>query len=382
MANRNPDPSRALDASRRKLFFRRRISLLVWVGVLLVAVPLYIRQEAGLTVTGFAQETRYSIASERGGRLRRIEVGLNQEVSRGQIVASLADDEARLQLQEARAELDRLSNELGRARALGDFDAAGRQADQQVNLLRFAQDASAAHIGYLAALTDLAEDRITVQGLELNLGRTRHLQAGEMVSTAALEDDRIEFEALTERIVRQEAAVEAMLSTYRNAQGRYQEFLANHVVDAPDPELLLKPLESGLKIQETRIEMVSLAISKCVLRAPSPGRVAKIFHRSGEVVAAGQPVMSILDPLSAGIVAYLPEHRILDLEQDVEVRVRRVADPRLSFVSSIACLGSSVEPLPLRLDPLAETPGWGRAVFIPIPGSLTAVPGEAFEVSF
>lgn len=375
-------PSNNLTPRRLKLRLRRLTPLLVWVGVLLVATPLYFRQVGGGTITGFAREVRYSVASETAGRVNRLEVKLNQEVVAGQIVASLETNEVLLQLREARAELDRLAHELGRERAMWELDAAGQQVDQQTNLRRFARDASNAHIDYLTSLADLVENRIQLQGLEINLGRTRELEEQEMASVANLDDDRLAYEALRDKIAGQEKAVAAMFEAHRDADDRYQEFLAGFLLEVPDTELLLKPLESGLKIQEIRIEMVNLAISKCLLRAPASGRVAAIHHETGEVVAAGQPVLSILDPRTTGVVAYLPEHRILDLEPGTEVKLSRVADPRQSFISSVSSLGANVEQMPPRLDPLAAVPSWGLAVYVPLPDSQNAKPGEAFLISY
>ena len=271
---------------------------------------------------------------------------------------------------------------MGRERALWELDAAGQQVDQQTNLRRFARDASDAHIDYLAALADLAENRIEMQGLELTLGRTRQLEEQELTSVAALDNDRVAFDALSEKVAAQESALAAALTAHRDAENRYREFLDGFVLDVPDIELLLMPMKSSLEVQEIRIEMVNLEISKCVLRAPSGGRVVEIFHDTGEVVAAGQPVLSILEPQSTGVVAYIPEQRILDMEPGAMVKLRRVADPGQSFVSSIAAIGASVEQMPLRLDPLAAIPGWGLEVYIPLPGSWNVKPGEAFLISF
>lgn len=376
------EPLKNIIPRSRKLRLRRLTPLLVWIGVLLMAVPLYFRQSGGGTVTGFAQETRYSVASENAGRLARLEVTLNQDVTAGQIVAYFENDEILLQLREARAELERLSDELGREKAMWDLDAAGQQVDQQTNLRRFARDASDTHIEYLAALAVLAENRINLQSLEINLGRTRELEEQDLTSVADLDDDRLAYEALREKIAGQESTVAAMLTAHRKAEDRYQEFLVDYLLEVPETELLLKPLETGLKIQQIRIEMVSLTIRRCVLRAPSSGRVVEIFHQPGEVVGAGQAVLSVLDPRSTGVVAYLPEHRIMDLEPGTEVRLRRVADPGPGFVGSISGVGANVQQMPLRLNPLATAPSWGLAVYIPLPDSHDVKPGEAFRISF
>ena len=141
-------------------------------------------------------------------------------------------------------------------------------------------------------------------------------------------------------------------------------------------------MENAIKTQEIRIEMVDLEIVKRVLRAPADGRVVEICCLAGEVVAAGETVLSILEPRPTELVAYVPEHRVLDLKPGDEVKIRRVADPGRAFVSSIVSLGSSVERKPQRQEPSGLDPGWGIAVFIPLPVSLEIKPGEAFEISF
>ncbi|MBK7701787.1 MAG: biotin/lipoyl-binding protein [bacterium] len=133
-----PVPFRISTRDSLKCRLRRRAPLLVWLGVLAAALPLYLRQESGLTVTGVAEEIRYSVASESAGRLQRLAVTLNEDVSRGQIVAIFETDGLRLQLQAAQAELERLAHELVREQTRWEFDAAGQEAEQLTNLRRFA----------------------------------------------------------------------------------------------------------------------------------------------------------------------------------------------------------------------------------------------------
>lgn len=366
-ANRR-GPSRIPLQHRMKRRFRQLTPMLVWSVVLIATVGLYFRQVDGTSVTGFAREIRYSVAPETTGRLKGLEVLLNQEVNRGQIVASFEDKELLLILQEARTELNRLAFELG--------------VDQQTNLRRFARDAENAHIDYLEALSSLAEKRIELQGLELTLDRTRMLRENDATPLSTLDDDRIAFEAQSERIEIEETMVQAMQRAYQEADKRYHEFLNEYVMETPDIGLPLKSLENAIKVQEVRIEKANLAILRLVLRAPADGRVIEIYRRPGEVVVAGQPVVSIVEPRSTEMVAYLPEHRILDVETDTLVKLRRVAEPDRVYESWIAGVGSHLETLPVRLTPGAVAPDWGVAMYIPLPDSLAAIPGEAIEVFF
>ncbi len=367
---------------RMRRHIRRFTPLLVWTLVLIITIALQLRQVQGSSLTGYAEEIRYSVAAEAAGRLAMLEVDINQEVRLGQIIASFDSEELLLQLEECRIELDRLAGVLQRERALLEIDSLGRRIDREADLRRYARDVERAHIQYLDALADLGEDRIELQGLELTLNRTNRLQESDIATRATQEVDRVAFEALGERVVRSETMVEAMHAAYREAEVRYRLFQAELVAEAPDADLLLGPLESAIGIQEVRIERAILAIGKLVLRAPVAGHVEAILSRAGEMVAACQPVITILKSQSTDVVAFIPEHRILEYQPGTPVKIRRVADPNRVLISSIECLGAGVEKLPPRFEAQTSIPSWGLAVFIPLPDSIMAKPGEAFGISF
>ena len=373
-----------MDTTRRlmKRRLRRRAPALVWFLVLITTVALYVRQNTGIAVMGFAAETRYGVAPETAGRLQQLDVELDQNVSRGQIVAVVSNEDLLLQLREARLERERLAQELGREKALWDLDAAGLQVDQQTNLRRFARDVENTHFAYLDALADLAEGRVRLQGLELTFSRTKQLEVDGLTATATLDEDRVAFHALETWIDEQETRVDAMHAAYQESDARYRTFRDEFVTRLPDAGLLLDPLENAMKAQGVRIEMVNLAISGRVLRAPADGKVAEIFHQAGDVVSAGEPVLTIVEARATEVVAYLPEHRVLDVEPGTPVKIRRLADRHVVIESPVASLGSRVEPVPARLEPGAMIPSYGRAVHITLADSLAAVPGESFEVFF
>lgn len=367
---------------RLRLRMRRFAPLLVWVVIALSVIPLYIRQESTGSLTGFATEMRYSAAAEQGGRLKRMEVELNQDISCGQIIAAFENEAVILQLQAARGELERLIHELAREEALAGLGTAELQIGQKMNMRRFLQDASIAQVSYLVGLAEQAQDRITLQGLELALDRTQKLGQQELASVAAEDNDRIAFEALNAKIDKQEVALAASLACYQAAESRVQDYQDSHLAEPVDAELLTRPLKSAIEVQKIRIEEVNLAISHCVLRAPATGRIVKISRYPGEVVAAGESVVSILVPHTTELVAYLPEQQILDLQAGDSVQIRRRADSRHTFTSSVASLGSGLEPIPRRTAPLDAAPSWGLSIFITLPQSMDVKPGEAFEISF
>lgn len=366
----------------KRRYNRRMLPLIVWTVVLIFTSVLYLRRMDGIAVTGFAEEIRYSIAPQITGRLHRLEVRLNEDVASGQIVASFEDGDLLLQLQEAQAELHRMQFELERERALYQFKSAGQQVDQQTNMRRFARDVENAHVDYLDALASLTENRIELQGLELTLNRSRRLEENGLTPVATFDADRIAYDALKEKITVEESRTEALLETYRETDARYSRFLKEYMAETPEAELILKPYENAIMVQEIRIEQANLAVRSRILRSPVDGVVAEILRRPGEVVSSGQSVISILEPVSARVVAYIPEQSIFNLQPGERVKIVRVADPGCVFYSSITFLGGSVEQLPSRYTPGTMIPEWGLSVSISLPDSLMARPGEAFHLFF
>jgi HlyD family secretion protein len=119
--------------------------------------------------------------------------------------------------------------------------------------------------------------------------------------------------------------------------------------------------------------------------APAAAFVEKVFYRPGEVVAAGQPVVSLLPPANVKLVFFLPEPRLgaLQVGQTVAYACdgcRAGATARISFVASqveytppvIYSVGSRdklvirVEARPLD-QPLALHPGQPVDVSVALP---------------
>jgi len=383
----SPDVSRSdrirrLSRDRLKIRLRRSRPLLVWLLVLSVALVLYARREGGIVVAGVAEEIRYEVASTTDGRLDALHVIRNQAVTRGQMVASLDAEALRLELREARAELSRLTAELASETLLLAEDIEGRRLDRQVDLRRFARDVEGAHVDYLDALAGLAEDRIELQGLEIELERTSRLHESELTSADQYDEDRIACEALRASVAEQTDLVEALELGYEHARTRRDAQLSVYKEQSLELSALLEPHEYAIEVQGVRIEKVNLAINGRLLRAPADGIVTDVVARAGEVIAAGQPVVTIVEPCARKAIAYLPEDRVLDVQPGDEVRVRRVADRGRGLRSTVAALDAGLCSVPDRLVPSPGVASWGRAVYVALPSELAIRPGEALEVAF
>lgn len=360
----------------------RHRTLLVWLAALSAALVLYARRESGIYVVGYAAEIRYELTATSAGRLDDLYVSRNQEVTRGQLVASLNPEALLLELQEARLELRRIAGELGRETELLSSDASGERLARQTDLRRFARDVESAHVDFLEKLADLAEDRIELQGLELALERTRRLHAEELTSGEQFDVDRIACEALRAGVAERSDLVEILARRYANALARRDTLLDSQAARPPELAALLEPLEFAVDVQEVRIEKVNMALAGMQVRSPADGVVADVLRNPGEWVDAGQTIVSIVEQRSREVVAFLPEERCLDVTPGDEVQVRRIARRGRRLQVRVASLDAGLRLLPDRFQTANGPSLWGRAVCIPLPDDLAVKPGESFEVLF
>lgn len=353
---------------------RRHVPLLGWLLVLVAVAVLYGRQHSGLVLTGHAEVVRLDVAPEVGGRLSQLAVGLHEDVQAGQLLAMMDDTRHRLELRAARAELTRLSDELERDALRWRQEAAALLSDQR----RFQKDEASAIIDHLEVVADLAEARAELRGAEQVLARTEALVSQDLDAQQNLDTHRADRDALAARVTGLETQAGALGEARRAATARREAFVAQDSQAVTTPQ----PLRGAIEAQEARIELAATALSACVLVAPARGRVAAVNHQTGELVAAGAPVLTLTGTVRPQIVSYLPEGQLGRYRAGAVVAVRRLAAPGETMKGTLVSTDVGISPKPQRVLAVADIPEWGQAVVVALPDSVMVRPGEAFELVF
>lgn len=94
---------------------------------------------------------------------------------------------------------------------------------------------------------------------------------------------------------------------------------------------------TGAASADTRLARTR--VSDAVLRAPAAGRVERIFHRPGEIVGAGAPVLALLPPENMKVRFFAPEPMLARLKPGTRVAIdcdgcAKSLEGRVSFVAS------------------------------------------------
>ena len=143
------------------------------------------------------------------------------------------------------------------------------------------------------------------------------------------------------------------------------------------------PLLAAIAVQESKLRLTEADLSPRVVKAPIDGIVTTIFHRAGEAVNAGQPIVAIATLSPARIVGYLRVPLTTRPAVGMEVQVRTRGLHRDAGKAKVLEVGSHLESVPpTLLGPINfANIVQGLPVDISLPPNLTILPGELVDIT-
>jgi HlyD family secretion protein len=242
--------------------------------------------EGIVKTNGRLEATQVDVAAKYQGRLATLTVDEGDEVTAGQVVATISSPETEAQLRSAQAQVLKAKQALAEAIAL----IAQRKSD-----LDFTR-------------TDYDRAKILIQKQD--------------ISQQVVDLRRNKFEAA-------EAAYVA----------------ANAQRDEAD---------ASIKSAEADVERLQSILVDLVLVSPRSGRVQYRLARAGEVIGAGQRVLTILDLNDVYMTIYLPANEAAKLGLGDEARTIFDAVPQFVFPSTISFVATEAQFTPKSVETTEE----------------------------
>ncbi len=346
--------------SRR--YVQRFTPFAVWCAAIVGVLFLLPGAWRASAIVGVVEAQRTAVVVSVGGTLVAVTVDRHQRVEAGQVVGRLSDSDLRLRLAGARSALEGLRADLRQREAelthSVSIDDARRKLDVATELRRRTSEVEAARLDELETQAEIAEARVRLKGLEIEVGRQTTLEKQGIAADATLVRVRTDQDALEKRITELEGVLVERKARVASARQRQDEFVASDGVALP-LDTLLEPMRWRLKVQETELERIALDGARLDLLAPVGGKVETVNYTAGQWVAGGSTLLTIVDTSARRILAYVPEaaRDRLPLASDVRVVRDGCAGYRPSTVLSVS---PAVVPVPARLwrDPSREEWAW------------------------
>ena len=225
------------------------------VHAVLVAVLAFFGggDPAGAVYQGYAEGEYVLVASQVGGAVETVNVARGATAQRGQVLFTLEQGAERAALAQAQAQSARAEA------ALADLLKAKRQPEL---------DALVAQRGEAQAALQLAD---------LTFARDQKLLPSKAISQATLDGDRAALDQARARV----DAAEAALASGKLSVGR---------------DDAIRAAQADVAAARAALAQAQWRLDQKTLAAPAEGFVFDTLYRSGEYVAAGQPVVSLLPP--------------------------------------------------------------------------------------
>jgi len=263
-----------------------------------------------LKLTGTVETTTVAVSFKVGGRLKERLVDEGQQVTAGQIVARLEDDELQ---DEHRL---RMADQLAAQAALADLKAGSRREEIA---------ATAATLARLKAEAERAgQDAL----------RAEALFKKEVIPRKELDAAR--------------AAKDAAAAAVREGEERLQL-----IKIGPRPDAV-KQAQARLEAAGAARSLADTKLSQAVLAAPQSGTVLAKHAEPGELLAAGAPVITIARLDDVWVRAFVPETQLGRIKLGQKATVTSDTWKGRSFQGTVSFIASEAEFTPRNVQTEAE----------------------------
>jgi HlyD family secretion protein len=235
---------------------------------------------------GRIEATQVDVAAKYAGRLATVNVDEGDEVTAGQVVATISSPETEAQLRNAQAELLKAKQALAEAVAL------------------------------------IAQRKSDLDFTRTDYDRGKELVAKGFLSQQTADQRRNKFEAAN--------------AAYAAAEAQRDQ------------------AQSAIKAAEATVEQLQSVLVDLVIVSPRSGRVQYRLARSGEVVSAGQRVLTILDLNDVYMTIYLPAGQAGKLSLGDEARTILDPVPQYVLPSTISFVATEAQFTPKSVETAEE----------------------------
>jgi HlyD family secretion protein len=329
------------------------IALLAGIGYGIYRVFFYQPEPDGLFLSGRIEGYETDVSAKIGGRVANVAVREGETVKPGQLLVQIDDSEVRAQLQGAAARVRAAQERLERDRQqLPVLEAQLQQANLSTE--QAIQESQGrvveAKNAVAAARAELTQAQANLQLAQTRQGRTNQLYAEGAVSAQARDEDNAALAVAQARVNAARQQVQSAQGTLTQAQAT----LNNPPIRAAAALQIEKQIAQArtsisVAQQEVRDAQANQAEIKARLdylavNSPTDGTVITRIVEPGEVVAAGAPLLTIVNLNNLYLRGFIPGGEIgkvkigqnslvyLDTfpNQPLQATVTRI-DPKASF---------------------------------------------------
>jgi len=365
--------------------------VLVWAAAVVVVATLFYHGAQRFEVVGIAQGDVAQVCAPVDGLLKAVYVRLFDDVTKGQVVASLDDELLTAKIATVAATAEHLRAQLEPTREQMLADTADRELNRAEEQRRFAVDVERARLDILGLKAQIAADQITLENYAVEVKIAADLLSKNAIAPYEMQKAQSLYEATAKKVVETAAQLSQAEKQLKVAQQRQDAFVAQ-TAQLPSVDAALEAIHKEAAVQEKLMEELTVERKALVMTAPIEGTVVQIearandiavrragenvLRKTGEVILAGQPILTIAQGKPKEILAYAGERQLGQIRAGAKIELVKKTAPAQIAQSEVTYIGPVVEQLPARLWLNPNVPQWGLPFLVRVPEGMELTSGE------
>jgi HlyD family secretion protein len=339
----------------------RFVPALIFIAILFSLVLLWKNYASAPTLVGQAEVVPANISCYKPGMLAQLTVSRFQKVKAGDAIGQVLLTDPKI----LASTLAVIQAEIEEIRA-SQTPVAAEQ--------RLAMEYSEVRLHWMAQRAELGVAKADLLVADADFHRTEELFKDKIVSERAYDLAKAKQGSLQNKVDELALSVED--------QGRRVGLLqpTNTIAISTVTD---DPLRAAITVEESKLHLTEAELNPITLRAAVDGMVDVIYHRVGEAVTAGEPIVGIAPFNAVRIIGYLRPPIQVEPKLGGRVEVRTRGPHRQVGAAQIMEVGTQFEPLPaaLQMPVKLANSELGLPLSISVPSSLQIRPGELVDLT-
>jgi HlyD family secretion protein len=319
----------------------------IWLAAIVAFVWLYWCGTTIGTTSGLVETVRQEISPVETAPLHNLHVKVGDRVRRGDIVAEmdasvLGPDLAILKLQTER-----------------QFEDSVARIQTEMREARMKE----------------AEIRGEYDVLQAEVKRLEGLLEKHLVEAQSVAELKARANALARLLDVYPTTLQDLENELKETQARAREAntsLGNLLVTN---SVLGQAAAEGLNLLKQRRESY-------ILRANRDGVISEVFHRPGDVVAAGVPIATVIEEQAALVIGFLPEVMAREAHVGMDAYLTHATIQGRAVKARVVALAPDILGLPSRINPVPSRSYRGRRIVLQPVEPNDFFPGESVNIQF
>ena len=338
----------------------RYVPALIFIAIVFVLALLWNDYSSAPLLVGQAEVIPANVSCYRPGMLAQLTVNRFQKVKAGDAIGQVQVTDPRI---------------LAASLAVIQAEIASLRANQQPVAAeqRLAMEFSEMNLNWMSQRAQLGAAQADLLVAEADFHRTEELFKDKIVSARTYDLAKAKQDSLRNK-------VDELVLSVKQQESKIQLLQPTNTIEIS--KVTAEPLQAAIAAEESKLQLTEADLSPITLRASVDGMIDVIYHRVGEAVTAGEPIVTIAPFNAIRIIGYLRPPLLEEPKVGARVEVRTRGPRPQSATAEILEVGNQFEPLPpaLQIPIRLANAELGLPLCVSVPPSLHIRPGELLDL--